>query len=229
MPQKASFSFIVLFLLIFKMLASELYKPVLIFKNNNSAIFNLNTETDHLRYLSPAESLDGDHGCISLDKPEYVEMEYMRMIMGSLLLNPKPNNILIIGLGVGILPRTFNYILNETQIDCVEIDPDIIDLASEYFYFKQSDKIKVYIQDGYDYIMNTNQTYDFIIIDAFSTGWCAPDSFINIKFVKKVKELLNWNGIVMVNTISDCDKHFYDFVIILQILFGFFVVFIIFL
>ena len=58
--------------------------------------------------------------------------------------------------------------------------------------------------------MNTNQTYDFIIIDAFSTGWCAPDSFINIKFVKKVKELLNWNGIVIVNTLIDCDKHFYQ-------------------
>lgn len=67
------------------------------------------------------------------------------MIIGSLLLKPKPNNILIIGLGIGILPRTFNYILNETQIDCVEINPDFIDLASEYLYFKQSKKIKVYI------------------------------------------------------------------------------------
>ena len=78
--------------------------------------------------------------------------------MGGLFLQKvthAPKRILIIGLGIGILPRVFNQIiLKDSHIDVVEIDERIYDIAQKYFFLKKSPRLNVFIGDGYDYVMN---------------------------------------------------------------------------
>jgi len=109
-----------------------------------------------------------------------------------------------------VLPRTLDKILtNYEQIDVVEIDPDIVDIATKYFFFKPNDKLKVHIQDGFEYVMSLNdqQTYDLIVMDAFGEGICAPDIFFNSKYVSKLKQQLTPDGIIVLNTLPDCERH----------------------
>ncbi len=109
-----------------------------------------------------------------------------------------------------MLPRTFDKILPDyEQIDAVEIDPDIVEIAKEYFFFQPNDKLKVHILDGFEFVMSLDekQTYDLIIMDAFAETFCAPDVFFNVKYVSKLKEQLTPNGILSVNTLLDCERH----------------------
>ena len=86
---------------------------------------------------------------------------------------PEPKNVLIVGLGVGILTQAFDDILDEyTVIDVVEIDPGMVDLAKEYFFFSPSQRVDIFVADGFDYIMSLldAQKYDIIVLDAFAKG-----------------------------------------------------------
>ena len=47
-----------------------------------------------------------------------------------------PKKALIIGLGICIIPRAFDIILMNVQIDVIEIDAEILRLAVEFFYLK---------------------------------------------------------------------------------------------
>jgi len=113
-------------------------------------------------------------GIVSLEHPEWIEMECLQLILGSLLIVPEPKNILIVGLGVGILTQVLDDTLDPdyTSIDVVEIDAGMLDLATRYFFFSPSRRVNIHISDGFDYIMSllNTQLYDIIVLDAFAKG-----------------------------------------------------------
>src|ERR1700722_9931017 len=75
----------------------------------------------------------GRQSCIDLQQPNRLMFEYTQMMLVSLLLDPDPKSILIIGLGGGTLPRTLGRLLPEADIDVVEIDPAVASVAGEGF------------------------------------------------------------------------------------------------
>ena len=168
------------------------------------------------RTYSPNDLLrDGIiHGMISLDNINHIQSGYIKLLMGSLYLLPTKSSkrILFIGLGVGVLPKTLDQILPNSQIDVVEIEQISYDLAKQYFFYNTSDRVKVHIADGYDYVMNLpkEKSYDIIVLDAFldlSQEVCAPYVFLNDKFVLKVKEKLKPNGVYAINTVPPYCSH----------------------
>jgi protein-L-isoaspartate O-methyltransferase len=159
------------------------------------------------------------HGFINLNNIDLVIMPHIQSVMGALFLFPidkKPQRILVIGLGIGVLPRALNRLLKDSYIDAVEIDSVIFDIARDYFFLQTSSHLNVHIEDGHEYIMNLkgNQTYDLIVLDAFSDlteETCAPESFLSEKFILKVKEHLNANGVIAINSLpSLCPKHIFE-------------------
>jgi spermidine synthase len=200
-----------LFFLLFLTIPSAFSKEI-IFQNDNYTVYDIKTETDNLRYLEPNNS-NLIHGFISVDSPLNIHFEYMKTLLSVLYIQPKPKNILIIGLGAGILPKFFDTILSQTTtniIDIVELDPLIVDLAIKYFYFKTSNRVRIHVQNGFDYIMslNNSQTYDIIIMDAYLETFCQPDEFYSQKFITKLKKHLNKNnGVVGYNFLTLCFRH----------------------
>ncbi len=60
----------------------------------------------------------------------------------------------------------------------------------------------------------TSEKYDIIVLDAFmdiSEETCAPEPFLTEKFVRKVRERLNSNGVFAINTLPHfCSKYSYE-------------------
>lgn len=78
---------LVLLLTLFKSLAADqLYEPALIYQDGSSSIFDFPTENGHFRYLSPINETNLMHGCILTENLEYIQMDYMKMILGALFL-----------------------------------------------------------------------------------------------------------------------------------------------
>jgi hypothetical protein len=94
-------------------------------------------------------------------------------------------------------------------------DSRALEIAQNYFFFKTSPRLNVIIDDGYAFVMNlTTEKYDIIILDAFmglSDEICAPKQFRTEKFVRKVFEHLNSDGVLVVNTLpSLCSKYEFE-------------------
>ncbi|CAF4734532.1 unnamed protein product [Rotaria sp. Silwood1] len=137
---------------------------------------------------------------IHLKKPFIILLDYMRLQLLCLLWKAEPERILIIGLGVGILPKIFHYLSPNTLIDVVEIDSEIMDLAQKYFDFNENDRIRVYIEDGRHFIeRQSSNKYDVIIIDAFTVKNHISHKLHTVECIREYLRILKSTGLVLGN------------------------------
>ena len=59
---------------------------------------------------------------------------------------------MVVGLGGGSLPLFIHDHFPKSCIHAVEIDPSMLEVATQWFGFSQSDRMKVHIADGLDFI-----------------------------------------------------------------------------
>ena len=142
--------------------------------------------------------------CMDVTAPDRLVFPYTRMVFSGLLLNPEPKRALIIGLGGGSIPKALRKMYPDLEIDTVEIDPAVVDVAEEYFDFSTDPKMRVFEQDGRVFVkraLRRGDKYDYIILDAFS-GEYIPEHLMTKEFFQEVKQLLTDDGVLTANTFS---------------------------
>ena len=65
------------------------------------------------------------------------------------------------------------YYPNAT-IHAVDIDPDVVHVAKEYFGFREDERLKAHVGDGRAFVENAREPYDIIFLDAFGTRNVPP-------------------------------------------------------
>jgi spermidine synthase len=178
-----------------RLLHSErsLYREVLVYENGDVRCMCF---TRHCRV--------GRQSCLDTRHPDRIVMNYPKMMLGALFVNPAPRSVLIIGLGGGTIPRTLRSLVPDTQIDVVEIDPAVVRVAGRYFGFVAGDKTRVIESDGRVYVkraLRGTQRYDLIMLDAFDHEY-IPEHLLTQEFLQEVKSLLAPNGVLAANTFS---------------------------
>lgn len=149
-------------------------------------------------------------GGISLNAPEKLLFEYSQMSFVSLaFLRTSPGDVLFAGLGIGAMPGYMNRYYPEVNIDVVEIDPDIIQVAKEYFYFKENERLKVHPGDARQFIKRSKRKYDIIFLDAYQSDY-IPFHLTTVEFLREVKSRLKDNGAVVSNILSPNRNKFFD-------------------
>lgn len=113
----------------------------------------------------------------------------------------RPSRLLIIGGGVHTLSAALLHSLPDIQIDAVEIDPGLTDLAARFCGFKPNSRLNVYSQDGKSFLLTTNKRFDMIIIDAFS-HLRIPSSLTDSHTAQLTHDALSKQGITAINVIS---------------------------
>lgn len=73
-------------------------------------------------------------------------------MMLSFCITETPLALLVVGLGGGSLPLFVHDHFPKSRIEAVEIDPCMLEVATQWFGFSQSDRMKVHIADGLDYV-----------------------------------------------------------------------------
>lgn len=150
-----------------------------------------------------------NQSCMNQRRPKEMVFVYAQMMMASLLLNPDPKRILILGLGGGTLPMALDELLPEAQIDVVEIDPAVIRVAREFFAYAPSPRVDVYAQDGRVFVKRAAQrgeTYDLIMLDAFN-GEYIPEHLMTREFLEEVRALMGKDSVLAANTFSISDLY----------------------
>ncbi len=129
--------------------------------------------------------------------------EYTVMAFAGLLYNPRPERVLVLGLGGGVIPREMSHYFPETEIDVVEIDPDIPNIAERYFGFRTNERLKVHVMDGRVFVgkqlrQEPVPKYDVVILDAFNSDY-IPFHLMTREFLEETRRLLTPDGVVVAN------------------------------
>src|SRR5687768_12048988 len=70
---------------------------------------------------------------VNMKRTHDLLVDYTRYMFLSYLFKPKHEKVLIVGLGGGGMVHFMKHHDPKCQVDCVEIDPEVVRLAGEYF------------------------------------------------------------------------------------------------
>jgi spermidine synthase len=105
-------------------------------------------------------------------------------------------DVLILGMGTGTFATQCGYYFDNLNVEGVEIDGKITDLARTYFELPESVPVTTY--DGRAYLNAVDRTYDVIMVDAYQ-DITIPFQMSSVEFFTLVKEHLNEGGVMVVN------------------------------
>ncbi|MGE5674158.1 MAG: spermidine synthase [Mycobacterium leprae] len=138
-------------------------------------------------------------GGIRLDDPTACTLPITEGFQAIRAFRPEPpQQVLLIGLGAGEVVRSFLKGFPQAQIQAVELDPAVLDVARRHFALPGSRRLRVAIGDGYAFLMRSRERYDLIILDA-----CGPDGippqFCTREFMHLAATRLNPRGMLAAN------------------------------
>ena len=110
-------------------------------------------------------------------------------------LDTSPGDVLLISGGIGdTLPELFKYY--PKNIDYVELDPSLIDMAIEAGLLKKKPGLTIINEDGRAFLKKTDKKYDAIIIDLPDPDTFQLNRFFTSEFFAITKKKLNKNGVL---------------------------------
>jgi|CXWL01.1.fsa_nt_gi spermidine synthase len=142
--------------------------------------------------------------CIDKKNPDRLVFDYTQMTFAGLALQPHPKRILVAGLGGGSIPRVWLRLFPEAQIDVIEIDPAVVEVAYQYFEFPKAKNLRVFEKDARVFVkgaLRDGARYDYVVLDAF-TGDYIPEHLMTREFLAECKGLLAPGGVLVANTFT---------------------------
>jgi len=111
-------------------------------------------------------------------------------------------SILVLGVAGGSVIETLKKEVKfDGKITGVEIDATVVDIANKYFGLNKYDNLEIIIDDAFEFVLKTKDTYDLIIIDIFQDT-IMPNFLFEDYFINRINFLLNVNGFILFNTMA---------------------------
>lgn len=131
--------------------------------------------------------------------PLTLVLSYTRAMLAGLLFQPRPREILLIGLGGGSLVRFLAHHYPEADITVVEYRQAVIDIARRFFRLPEQPRIRILQGDGTEFIHNRAQPlYDLILVDAFDAAGLHPGIACE-GFLHGCQQRLREQGVIALN------------------------------
>ncbi len=110
-----------------------------------------------------------------------------------------PKRALVIGLAGGTTARDLLLQFPNIEIDGVEIDGELVDIAKAYMDL--SPKVRVAVEDGRRFLSRTSERYDLIYIDAYRDLY-IPEHLSTVEFFRTAAEHLMPGGVLAINMLT---------------------------
>jgi len=129
---------------------------------------------------------------------DYLGLPYAKSAMIGLAFTQQIDRILVLGAGAGNIPMFLRKYYSNSQIDVIDIDPQIIALAKQYFNFLEDRCLHAYAKDGREFIENVQKPYDLIFLDAYTAAG-IPMHLATQEFLLALKKALKPSGAIVTN------------------------------
>jgi len=148
------------------------------------------------------------HSYVNLKDPLHIEYKYEKIYSEVLKWRLEKNasfRSLTIGGGGYTFPRYMEVYYPNAHIEVVEIDPEITRIVYKYLGLPASTKIRTYNEDGRWFVMNCDEKYDLLFIDAYN-DLSIPYHLTTREFAQSLRNILNADGIMLTNIIDNFQK-----------------------
>jgi spermidine synthase len=142
---------------------------------------------------------------MSLRDPLSGHFEYTEFFHMPWLWNTNLTNILMVGLGGASAQRSYAHYYPGVTVETVEIDPTVLQVAQDYFQFRQSPRQRVHLADGRVFLGRVPRKFDAICMDAYAEnryGSFAPRHLATKEFFELAHSHLSTNGVLAYNVIG---------------------------
>jgi len=142
---------------------------------------------------------------MSLANPFEGALEYSDYFHVPFVFNPDIKRTLFIGLGGGSGPKRFLNDYPEVEVDVVELDPVVVQVAEEFFGVVKDPRLKIFVEDGRMFLNRTNRSYDLIAVDAYHSnayGPYIPFHLVTREFFEKARDRLTVGGVLVYNVVG---------------------------
>ena len=172
-------------------------------------VYETQTAYQELRVVDLGDTrtlyLDGQrHSAMDRTEPTRHVFEYTRYFHLPFLFADDPDEIdrvLFVGGGGFSGPKRFIEEYDDVTVDVVEIDPEVVDVAREYFAVEESPRLNVHVADGRQFLRDTDHTYDLIVLDAYRKDK-VPFQLTTVEFMQLARDRLSDDGMLFANLIS---------------------------
>lgn len=145
--------------------------------------------------------LDGQpQSAMYLNGSNAYPFDYARYFHLPMLMQDDVDRALFIGGGGFSGPKRFVDEYNAT-VDVVEIDPEVVSTAKEYFNVTESDRLNIHVDDGREFLQETDNEYDIIVVDAYRKSR-VPFHLTTKEFLQLAYTRMDDDGVLMANLIS---------------------------
>jgi predicted membrane-bound spermidine synthase len=127
---------------------------------------------------------------------------YTKSFDTALKLSPDATTALVIGGCNYSYPRHLLSVMPGMQIDVVEIDPGMTEVARDYFDLKDNDRLSIFHEDARMFLNRSDETYDLVFTDAFNSNSSIPFQLATREAMQRISDILSDDGIVALNVIG---------------------------
>lgn len=135
---------------------------------------------------------------MNLAQPDWLSLEYTRMMMGFMLFHPMPLRIAMIGLGGGSLAKFCYRHLPHADITVVEINPYVIELRDDFAVPADDDRFRVVQDDGARFVREHTTEFDVLLVDGYDYGG-LPGPLSSKRFYGDARSSLRPAGVLVAN------------------------------
>ena len=125
-------------------------------------------------------------------------LAYPRYMPAVLLVAPKLSRLLVLGLGGGSVGSYLGRRLPDLQIDYVDIDPAVPEVAERFLGFRPGGHTRVTISDARGFLHGSAERWDFIYCDTY-IGLSVPFHLTTVQFLEEVRRHLAPHGVFGLN------------------------------
>ena len=125
-------------------------------------------------------------------------MTYTRAMTVVAAYAPELSDAAMIGLGGGRTSWYLHKSIPELKMVAAELDPAVVRLADRYLGVKNEPHFEINTIDGRMFLVKTQKTFDFILVDAYR-GPFVPFHLLTREFFVLAKQRLKPGGVVVQN------------------------------
>ena len=140
------------------------------------------------------------HSAMFLNGSQTAAIRYTDYFNLAYVFNPDIKSVLFIGGGGFSGPKQFLAYYPEVKIDVVEINPDVVQVAKDYFGVRDDPRLRIFVEDGRTFLERSG-SYDLIVLDAYSKSY-VPFHLMTLEFLESLSGRLNPGGVVVSNLIA---------------------------
>jgi spermidine synthase len=136
------------------------------------------------------------------DAPDELVMPYTRTMMGFLLFEPRPEKIVMIGLGGGSLAKYCHSRLPKASVVVAEVNPHVVALRDLFHIPHDDERFQVVREDGARFVRGLANSTDVLLVDGFDSNGQAAQ-LCTQHFYDDCYRSLTPEGLLVVNLVIE--------------------------